>query len=197
MTKLFMHAKSEQSLNLNGSGFYNGKNYRTMRYASILLWRAECAIVFTGDLNYARELVNIIRNRAKSSTPVMGLCTSTKNLEKDPVVDWTQPANYVIEHSDVEGQYPFNNRQNALLAAQHEKALSFATQNHRFFDLRRWGIITETLNAYIQHDIGFRTFLQRPFFVAGEDEYWPIHQSVIDLQPGISNRNPTISNITL
>ncbi|MBK7480050.1 MAG: hypothetical protein IPI69_10270 [Bacteroidales bacterium] len=30
MTKLFMHAKSEQSLNLNGSGFYNGKNYRTM-----------------------------------------------------------------------------------------------------------------------------------------------------------------------
>lgn len=186
MTKLFMHAKSEQSLNLNGSGFYNGKNYRTMRYASILLWRAECAIV-DGDLNYARELVNMIRNRAKSSTPVMGLCTSTKNLEKDPVVDWTQPAaNYVIEpYPDVEGQYPFNNAANALLAVQHETRLEFATQNHRFFDLRRWGIITETLNAYIQHDIGFRTFLQGAVFVAGQDEYWPIHQSVIDLQPGI------------
>ncbi|MBK7480570.1 MAG: RagB/SusD family nutrient uptake outer membrane protein [Bacteroidales bacterium] len=129
MTKLFMHAKSEQSLNLNGSGFYNGKNYRTMRYASILLWRAECAIV-DGDLNYARELVNMIRNRAKSSTPVMGLCTSTKNLEKDPVVDWTQPAaNYVIEpYPDVEGQYPFNNAANALLAVQHETRLEFATR---------------------------------------------------------------------
>ncbi|MBK7480049.1 MAG: RagB/SusD family nutrient uptake outer membrane protein [Bacteroidales bacterium] len=92
----------------------------------------------------------------------MWVCASTKNLEKDPVVDWTQPAaNYVIEpYPDVEGQYPFNNAANALLAVQHETRLEFATQNHRFFDLRRWGIITETLNAYIQHDIGFRTFLQ-------------------------------------
>lgn len=187
MTKLFMHTKAEQSLNLNGSGFSNGKNFRTMRYASILLWRAECAIV-DNDLDYARELVNMIRTRAKESTPVMGLCTSTKNLGAANVqVDWTQPAaNYVIEpYPDVSGQYPFDNAANALLAVQHETRLEFATANHRFFDLRRWGILAPTLNAYIQDDIGFRTFLQGAVFTAGQDDYWPIYQGVIDLQKGI------------
>jgi hypothetical protein len=186
MTKIFMHTKAEQSLNANGSGFSNGKNYRTLRYASILLWRAECAIV-DGDLDYARELVNMIRNRAKNSTPVMGLCTSTKNLEASPVVDYTQPAaNYVIEpYPDVTGQYPFDNAANALLAVQNETRLEFATANHRFFDLRRWGILATTLNAYIQDDIGFRTFLQGAVFTPGEDDYWPIYQGVIDLQKGI------------
>jgi hypothetical protein len=186
MSKLFMHTKAEQSLNTNGSGFSNGKNFRTLRYASILLWRAECAIV-DGDLDMARDLVNQIRNRAKTSTPVMGLCTSTKNLEANPVVDWTQPAaNYVVEpYPDVTGQYPFDNAANALLAVQHETRLEFATANHRFFDLRRWDILAPTLNAYIQDDIGFRTFLQGAVFVAGEDDYWPIYQGVIDLQEGI------------
>ena len=186
MSKIFMHTKAEQSLNTNGSGFSNGKNFRILRYASILLWRAECAIV-DGDLDYARELVNMIRERAKTSTPVMGLCTSTKNLEASPVVDYTKPAaNYVIEpYPDVAGQYPFDTPANALLAVQHETRLEFATANHRFFDLRRWGILGTTLNAYIQDDIGFRTFMQGATFVPGEDDYWPIYQGVIDLQTGI------------
>ncbi len=67
-------------LNLNGSGFSNGKNYRIIRYANILLWRAECAIEEKLNLELATDLVNQVRNRAKTSTPVMGLCTSTKNL---------------------------------------------------------------------------------------------------------------------
>ena len=97
MTKTFMHKLSEQSLNLNGSGFSNGKNFRTYRYASILLWRAECAIV-DNDLELARTYVNMIRDRAKTSTPVMGLCSSTKNLTSNPVVAWDKPAaNYKIE----------------------------------------------------------------------------------------------------
>jgi len=186
MSKLFMHTKAEQALNQNGSGFYNGKNFRTLRYASILLWRAECAIA-DNDLDMARDLVNMIRNRAKTSTPVMGLCTSTKNLEANPVVDWTKPAaNYVVEpYPDVAGQYPFDTPANALLAVQNETRLEFATQNHRFFDLRRWGILESTLNAYIADDSQFRTFMQGATFKAGEDEYWPIYQGVIDLQEGI------------
>ncbi|MFZ0282330.1 MAG: RagB/SusD family nutrient uptake outer membrane protein, partial [Bacteroidales bacterium] len=67
MTKIFMHKKEEQSLNLNGSGFANGKNFRMYRYASILLWRAECAIE-DNDLELARTYVNMIRDRAKGST---------------------------------------------------------------------------------------------------------------------------------
>ncbi|MBG0860116.1 MAG: RagB/SusD family nutrient uptake outer membrane protein, partial [Bacteroidales bacterium] len=57
MTKKYMHFKSEQSLNLNGIGFYNGKNYRMYRLANILLWRAEVAVE-ENDLELARTLVN-------------------------------------------------------------------------------------------------------------------------------------------
>ncbi len=159
-TKIFMHKLSEQSLNLNGTGFYNGKNYRTYRYASILLWRAEVAVE-DNDLALARTYVNMIRNRAKTSTPVMGLCSSTKNLTVNPTVDWMKPAaNYLINPYPGGGVYPFDTKANALKAIQEETRLEFACTNHRFFDLRRWGILASTLNAYIAKDVQFRTFMQ-------------------------------------
>ena len=188
MTKIFMHKKSEQSLNLNGSGFYNGKNFRTMRYASILLWRAEVAVA-EGDLDMARDLVNQIRTRAMNSTPVKGFCSSDV-VGANPVVDWDAPAaNYLINpYPETAGAYPFDNAENALKAIQEETRLEFACQNHRYFDLRRWGIIAETLNAYIADDITFRSFLTTggtAVFNAEEDDYWPIPQSQMDLQKGV------------
>ncbi len=185
-TKVFMHKLSERSLNLFGTGFSNGKNYRTYRYASILLWRAECAIE-DNDLALARTYVNMIRSRAKDSTPVMGLVSSTKNLTSaTTVVDYTKSAaNYLVKPYPGGGVYPFDTKANALKAVQEETRLEFALQNHRFFDLRRWGILAPTLNAYIAKDVTFRTFMQGATFNATEDDYWPIHQGVIDLQPGI------------
>lgn len=189
-TKIFMHKKDEQALNLNGTGFYNGKNYRTYRYASILLWRAECAIE-DNDLELARTYVNLIRNRAKTSTPVMGLCTSTKNLASNPVVDYTKPAaNYLINPYPGPGVFPFDTKANALKAVQEETRLEFACQNHRYFDLRRWGILAPTLNAYVAHDVQFRTFMTGATFIAAEDDYWPLPQSQIDLQKGILTQDP-------
>jgi starch-binding outer membrane protein, SusD/RagB family len=189
MTKVFMHKASEQSLNLNGSGFSNGKNYRMMRYASILLWRAEVAIE-ENDFARARDLVNMVRNRAKNSPPVMGRCTSTKNLTVNPVVDWTLPAaNYKVEPYPATG-FPFDTKANALLAVQEETRLEFALQNHRFFDLRRWGILASTIQAYITDDRQFRTFMQKAVFEPGKDEYWPIYQGVIDLQRDVIEQDP-------
>ena len=86
MTKKYMHFKPEQILNSYGTGFYNGKNYRMYRLANILLWRAEVAVE-ENDLELARSLVNLIRNRAKSSTPVMGLCTNYAN-NSNQIVEW-------------------------------------------------------------------------------------------------------------
>ena len=189
-TKIFMHKKDEQSLNLNGTGFNNGKNYRTYRYASILLWRAECAIE-DNDLELARTYVNMIRDRAKTSTPVMGLCSSTKDLGINPVVDYTKPAaNYKVEPYPGPGLYPFDTKANALKAVQEETRLEFACTNHRFFDLRRWGVLATTLNAYIADDLTFRSFMVGATFNADEDDYWPIYQGVIDLQKGIITQDP-------
>lgn len=191
MTKIFMHKKEEQSLNLNGNGFRNGKNYRMMRYASILLWRAECALAeSTPDLEMARNLVNQIRNRAKGSTPVMGLCSNTVFDKDHPaVVDWTKPAaNYVIE--PYPAGFPFDTKENALKAVQLETRLEFACQNHRLWDLRRWGIMAQTLNDYISDDISFRGFMVGATFNADEDDYYPIPQSQMDIQSGVLVQDP-------
>lgn len=192
MTKIFMHRKDEQSLNLNGTGFYNGKNYRIIRYANILLWRAECAVE-DNELDVAMGLVNQVRNRTKTSTPVMGLCTSYQNLSSNPVVDYTKPAaNYKIEPYPA-GSPAFATQAEARKAVREEIRLEFALGPHRFFDLRRWGILAETLNAYIAQDITFRSFLATggvAVFNPTEDDYWPLPQDQIDLQKGVLVQDP-------
>jgi len=184
MTKKYMHFKSEQALNLNGTGFSNGKNYRMYRLANVLLWRAEVAVE-EGDLELARNLVNQIRNRAKNSNPVMGLCTSYISPATNPVVDWTKPAaNYKVEPYPV-GHAAFASKNEARKAVRMEIRLEFATEGHRFFDLRRWGIANEVLNDYIQRDTKFRSFLRGAVYNPEQDDFWPLPKDQVLLQKGV------------
>ena len=185
MTKKYMHKKEEQSLNANGTGFDNGKNYRMYRYSHILLWRAEVAVE-ENQLDLARTLVNQIRNRAKTSTPVMGLCSSTVNLGTvTPVVDYTKPAaNYKVEPYDAAAP-AFASQAEARKAVREEMRLEFATENLRFFDLRRWGIAGTVLNTYITNDSKFRNFMKGATFNPTKNDYWPLPQDQIDLQKGV------------
>jgi hypothetical protein len=190
MTKKYMYFKSEQSLNLNGIGFYNGKNYRMYRLTNILLWRAEIAVE-DNDLELARSVVNLIRNRAKGSTPVMGLCTSYSNLSINPVVDWTKPAaNYKVEPYP-SGHPAFSSKSEARKAVRMEIRLEFATEGHRFFDLRRWTIDEVVLNDYIARDNQFRTFMQGAVYDPEKDDYWPLPQSQIQLQKRVLLQDPS------
>ncbi|SHI56418.1 Starch-binding associating with outer membrane [Tangfeifania diversioriginum] len=181
MTKKFMHAFKNQSLNVNGSGFRNGQNFRAYRYGHVLLWRAEIAIE-DNDLNYARELVNMIRERAKGSDVVMGKVSNTKFDGSPIVVDWDQPAaNYLIEPYPV-GAEAFSSQENARKAVRLEQRLEFATEGMRFFDLRRWGIDDEVLNAFIEQDTKFRDFLKGASYNPDRADYWPLPESQLDLQ---------------
>ena len=183
----------------------NALNYDYIRYAHILLWRAEVA-AFDDDLELARQYVNMIRERADNEY-VMG---SVQIYELPPVaypwgpgsshddymtggdVDWDQPAaNYRI------GLYPsFANQEKAMQAVQWEQRLEFATEGFRFFDLRRWDNLpaglnsmpmAETLNEFAQNDI--RGFLDGAIFTE-RDKYQPIPQPQINLQPGVLEQNP-------
>ena len=194
MTKKYMHLKSEQALNNNNTGFYNGKNYRMYRLANILLWRAEVAVE-EGDLEMARELVNMIRTRAKSSTPVMGLCTSYENLAQNPVVDWTKPAaNYMVEPYP-EGHVAFTGKEEAREAVRMEIRLEFATEGHRFFDLRRWGIDGEVLNDYIARDSEFRSYMSGTVYDPDKNDYWPLPRQAVEEQKGIIMQDPEWVNV--
>lgn len=178
----------------------NANNYRYLRYGHILLWRAEVA-AFENDLGRARELVNMVRERAGKEV-VMGkvlihqLPPAVYPWGPVGSVDWTQPAaNYKI------GIYPaFANQSQAMRAVQWEIRLEFATEGMRFFDLRRWDKLpagmrvnmAATLNAFAQGDLRLRTFMGSPNLATftERDKYQPIPQNQINLQPGVIEQNP-------
>jgi starch-binding outer membrane protein, SusD/RagB family len=166
----------------------NAHIYKPIRYAHILLWRAEVAAE-TGDLATATALVNQVRARAANQM-IMGRCRSTVLLDQGSlIVDYTVPAaNYVIN------PYPtFPSLDYATKAIRMENRLEFAMEGHRHFDLVRWGIAAETINAYYEQDRGFRYLFggtTPATFTAGRNEYFPIPLTQIDLQKDVLVQNP-------
>lgn len=174
----------------------NANNFRYLRYAHVLLWRAEIA-AFEGDYATVLNYVNQIRDRADNEL-VMGrvkiykLPPSVFPWGPEGAVDWTQPAaNYKI------GLYTgFASKDEAMRAVQWELRLEFATEGMRFFDLRRWDKATvgrvdmaATLNAFARADERLRDVMKGATFEE-KDKYQPIPQTQIDLQPGVITQNP-------
>jgi hypothetical protein len=149
----------------------NANNYRALRYADILLMRAEVAVE-ENELGLALTIVNEIRDRADN-------CVVTK-------ADGTPAANYKV------GQYTaFPSQEYARKAVQFERRLELAMEGHRFFDLVRWNTAAETLNAYLAKESTKRTYLNGATFEKGKDEYFPIPQTQIDIVgSGILKQNP-------
>jgi len=167
----------------------NSNNYRSVRYAHILLWRAEVAAE-TGDLAMATSLVNQIRARAANQV-LMGRCrTFVLPTQTGLKVDNTvTAANYLVN------QYPaiFASLDYARNAIRTEMRLEFAMEGLRHFDLVRWGIAEPTINAYLTQDCAFRSLfggIMPAVFTANRNEYWPIPQIQLELEPGILIQNP-------
>ena len=53
-------------------------------------------------------------------------------------------------------------------------------EGHRFFDLVRWGIAGDVINAYIDREKDFRPLKQGGHWTANKNEYFPIPQGEID-----------------
>ncbi len=143
-----------------GSGRQNANNYRMIRYAHVLLWLAECEAE-VGSLDQARVYVNMVRARAGNSAGFVKLPSGAN------------AANYVV------GTYPaatapFDTKAGALRAIQFENRLEFAMEGHRRFDLVRWGIAKQTLDAYWAVEGNKQSYLKGVTFTAGKHEYYPI-----------------------
>ena len=140
-----------------GNPRLNANNYRMIRYSHVLLWLAEVETE-VGDLEKAREYVNQIRKRAANPNGFV------KTAGGAPA------ANYVI------GEYTASWTDQALArkAVQFEQRLEFAMEGHRRFDLVRWGIADQTLNAYYVAEAPKRIYLKGVQFTKGKHEYFPI-----------------------
>lgn len=158
--KKWMYYKAEEGTNTHSTSKRSvANNYRMIRLSHVILWLAE-AEVELGNLDRARELVNMIRSRAKSSPYVT-------------TADGKTAANYVINLYPSGSEW-FANQANARKAVRFETRLEFGTEGHRFFDLVRWGIADTTLNAYLAKEATKRRYLAGAQFKKGVNEYFPL-----------------------
>lgn len=135
------------------------KNYNIIRFADVLLMAAEAEIEL-GNLEQARIYINRVRTRAANPAGFVP----------------NAPANYQI------GQYAsFASQDMARKAVRFERRLELAMEGHRFFDLVRWGIAAETINAYLAKEKILRGYLNTASFTKGKNEYYPVPNPVIEI----------------
>ena len=169
------HVAEPEAFGQGGWGNLSANNYRIMRLDMIYLWLAE-AEVELGDLERARTLVNAIRTRAANPDGFVPLATQGTDRNDFTIEAGTPAANYDIATYDDAWTDPVTARK----AVRFETRLEFALEGHRFFDLQRWGIAAQTLNAYIASESQQRTYLSGKSFVAGKNEFFPIPIEAID-----------------
>lgn len=136
-----------------------------IRYADVMLMKAEALIEQNKDLDEARTLINDVRKKAERSVD-----PSYEPVDCNPMV-----ANYHV------GQYPPTgwNQDYARRAVRMERRLELAMEGLRWFDLVRWGNVVETVNAYYASEVKIRSYYTGANLT--EDEiYFPIPVNQVD-----------------
>ena len=149
-------------------------NWQIIRYADLLLYKAEALIELGEDLETARQLINRVRQRAQNSEYVKDFNDPTKDA-----------ANYKI------GLYPAEGwtQDYARKALRTEMRLEKALEGERFFDLVRWGIAQDVMTRYFEAEKDQRVYYQVAKFDAGE-EYFPIPVAQYNFSLGRYTQNP-------
>lgn len=176
--KKYVYYQTQENSFTDGSSWTRGyaiMNFTIIRFADVLLMAAE-AEAQLGDLEKAREYVNMVRERAAKE----------EHWVKNP--DGTNAANYLISTYDS----PWTDKDLALNAIYFERKLELNNEGHRLFDLARWGIANEELNAYLDWESQYLvTMFGGASFTPGK-EILPIPQQQIDTAPeGVLTQNPT------
>ncbi len=149
----------------NWTSGFTANGYRMIRYADLLLLLAECQIE-TGDIEGARQNINLIRARAANPAGFV--------KEADSI---TPAANYLISLYP-----PFTDTDQARLALRMERKLELGMEGHRWFDLNRWKITVTELNRALTYEKSMPWGRNMYYWaeVGPEDVTYPIPQSEID-----------------
>jgi hypothetical protein len=152
----------------------------------VLLWLAECEVEI-GSLERARALVNQIRTRAANPAGFVPKAIEGATRNDFTIVAGTPAANYVIKNYET----PWTDKAVARKAVRFETRLEFALEGHRFFDLQRWGVSAEVLNAYLATERTKRVYLAGKSFVKNKNEFFPIPLEAIDRS--LKDGKPTLT----
>ena len=152
-------------------------NDYVFRYTDVMLMRAE-ALIETGALEEARTIINDIRQRAKNSV--------SKHIA------------YAADQCEI-ALYPssyFSTKEQARQCLQWERRLELAMENGRYFDLRRWGIASKTLNAFFEKEKDviydgqtYAQYYRDAHYTTGKNEYFPLPYIQLYYVPGLYTQN--------
>ena len=178
------YRKSQTGINSDATaqyGTYSNINYCIIRYSDVLLMAAEAEIE-EGNLERARELTNIVRARA--ANPVSWVYKYIDDNNPANGFSNTPAANYKV------GLYDnFPNADYARKAVRFERKLEFGMEGRRFFDLVRYGTVSEEMNKFFNKAKLMHSYYNGVIFTSGKNEYMPIPQVQIDLSKGILVQN--------
>lgn len=153
----------------NNTAKFNATTVKIIRYAAVLLWAAECEVE-VGDPEKAREYVNMIRERARDGYYV-------RLGDNAPFGDGKPAANYKI---DVYTESWAGKSKDWIRdRVRFENRLELALEGHHFFNLIRWDIAEEYINAYIARESKLTGYLGGAAFEK-TDRYFPIPLTEID-----------------
>lgn len=158
---------------VKGSWWGTPMNHIVLRYADVLLMRAEALIQLNdGRIQEAIDLINRVRNRAKASTAMIA----------------NYPSEYGVKY-DVEPYYGTFTQEEALKRLKFERRVELAMESDRFFDLVRWGEAERVLNAYYAAEAEVCTIYSNAHFTKNKNEYLPIPFAQISASNGIYDQN--------
>jgi len=135
-------------------------NNKVIRYADVLLMYAE-ACCELNKLSEAKTALEQVRARARGANAIL-------------------PAFPYGSYAD--------NQADLRKAIHHERRVELAMEGHRWFDLVRWGVAKETMDAYKLTESAEAKAQMAPF-IAGKHELFPIPSQEIDLNPMTQNPN--------
>ncbi|MBL7813386.1 MAG: RagB/SusD family nutrient uptake outer membrane protein [Saprospiraceae bacterium] len=150
-TKIRLRKWADESAANSTNAFDNGQDFYVLRYAEVLLTRAE-ALLESGSYTeqQVRDLVNQVRTRA------------------------TMPKVEVVEGTGL-------TKQQLIDIVRQERRVETAFEGLRYYDLKRWGILKErAVDVFNSIDKAAATSIQTRNFVPSRHYVWPIPQREID-----------------
>lgn len=157
---------------VKGSWWGSPMNRIVLRYADILLLRAEALVQLNQSIPEAIAIVNRLRTRASQSTALISdygtICGARINIH-----------NY-------KGSY---SQDQALKIVKHERRVELAMESDRFFDLVRWGEAAQVLNKYYADEADNCAIYATANFTPNKNEYLPIPFSQLSASNGHYKQN--------